>query len=303
MRSTMTAYGITALGASFWGLTGLFVQNLYAFGLSPLHVVTIRMTLSAFIMFCLIGVIRPYLLKIYIRDIPHFIGLGVVSIALFNWCYFTVMERSTLSIAVVLLYTSPIFVAVISRFVFREPITKNKTAATILTLIGCSLVAGLLPNGEMNITFSILFIGVAAGFFCALYSIIGKFVSQKYHSVTITAYSMLCGAVFLFPISGITHHLEPFKTEPMAWVNALLSVFVSTISAYILYTAGLKYIESSHAAILSTMELVVAVAVGVVVFGDMLSIWQNIGITLVFSAILLAVFSRKQKFVKRQKQM
>ncbi|SDI19182.1 Threonine/homoserine efflux transporter RhtA [Alteribacillus bidgolensis] len=295
----MTAYGITVAGASFWGLTGLFVQNLYIFGLSPIQVVTVRMVLSTIIMFTLVGIIRPYLLKIFIRDIPHFVGLGVVSIALFNWCYFTVMEQSSLSIAVVLLYTSPVFVALISRFIFKEPLTLNKISAIILTLAGCSLVAGLLPGGAMNITLTVLMIGVASGFFCALYSVIGKFVSRKYHSVTITAYSMFCGSIFLLPISDLEKNIEPF-THPMAWVYAVGSVIISTILAYVLYTAGLKYIESSHAAILSTVEPIVAIMVGITVFNDVLTIWQSLGIMLVFSSILLAVFSRKKKFIAKK---
>ncbi|RSL34996.1 EamA family transporter [Salibacterium salarium] len=294
MRST-AAYGITIIGASFWGLTGLFVQSLYNFGFSPLEVVTIRMTLSTILMFGIIGMIRPYLLNIHLRDIPYFIGLGVISIALFNWCYFTVMEQSSLSVAVVLLYTSPVFVAIISRFVFQESLTVNKVAAIILTLAGCSLVAGFFPLGAMNLTVSVLLFGLASGFFCALYSIIGKFVSKKYHSVTITAYSMLCGGLFLLPISGIEKNLKPFA-EPMVWVYSIGSVVISTILAYILYTAGLKYIESSHAAILATIEPIVGIMIGVWVFHDQLTNWQVVGIIFVFSSILLSVFSRKKKF-------
>ncbi|MGY4691277.1 DMT family transporter [Salibacterium sp. K-3] len=289
------AYGITILGASFWGVTGLFVQNLYTFGFSPLEVVTIRMTLSMVIMFVLIGVIRPYLLKIHLRDIPYFIGLGVVSIALFNWCYFTVMEQASLSVAVVLLYTSPVFVALMSRFVFHEPITANKVGAVLLTTAGCSLVAGFFPLGSMNITYAVVLFGLASGFFCALYSIIGKFVSRKYHSITITAYSMMSGGLFLLPVSGIEQNLAPF-TEPMVWVYAVGSVLISTILAYVLYTAGLKYIESSHAAILATIEPIVGIIVGILVFGDQLSGWQSAGILLVFSSILLSVFSTGRKF-------
>ncbi|RSL29391.1 EamA family transporter [Salibacterium salarium] len=294
MRPT-AAYGITIFGASFWGLTGLFVQSLYEFGFSPLEVVTIRMSLSMVIMFGIIGIIRPYLLKIYVRDIPYFIGLGVVSIALFNWCYFNVMEQSSLSVAVVLLYTSPVFVAIISRFVFKESLTGNKIGAIILTLAGCSLVAGFFPLGSMNLTISVLIFGLASGFFCALYSVIGKFVSRKYHSITITAYSMLCGGLFLLPVSGIEQNLEPFG-EPVVWVYAVGSVVISTILAYVLYTAGLKYIESSHAAILATIEPIVGIMVGVTVFNDQLTNWQIVGIILVFSSILLSVFSRKKKF-------
>lgn len=294
MRQT-AAYGFTVGGASFWGLTGFFVQHLYEFGLSPIEVVTVRMALSSVFMFGLVGAIRPSLLKIHSRDIPYFVGLGIVSIAFFNWCYFTVMDEANLSIAVVLLYTSPVFVALLSRVFFKEQLTANKMAAIILTLLGCSFVAGLFPSDSMNVSSGILAIGIASGFFCALYSIIGKFVSRKYSSVTVTAYAMLSGGMFLLPVSGIEHNLQPF-TEPVMWGYAIGSVVISTILAYIMYTIGLRYIESSHAAILSTVEPIVGITVGVVVFHDVLTRWQVIGMFFVFASILLSMFSRKRKF-------
>lgn len=289
------AYAMTIAGASFWGMTGLFVQKLYTFGFTPLEVVTVRMALSAFLLFAVLLAVRSYQLHIYLRDIPHFIGLGVVSIALFNWCYFTVMEQSSLSIAVVLLYTSPVFVALMSRFIFKEPLTKNKLIAICFTLAGCALVAGLLPGGAPAVEPSILLLGLASGFFCGIYSVIGKFVSRKYSSITITAYSMLCGSIVLLPISGLYSRLHLFQ-EWEVWVWALGSVLVSTILAYILYTAGLKYIEAGKAAILSTVEPIVAILVGVLVFRDVLTAWQLLGIVLVLSSVLLAIFSKRKKF-------
>ncbi len=297
----LTAYGMTLAGASFWGVTGLFVQQLYTFGFTPVEVVTIRMTLSAVIMFMFVGALKPYLLKIHGRDLIHFIGLGVVSIAFFNWCYFTVMEQSSLSVAVILLYTSPVFVALLSRIFFKEALTPNKIMAIFSTLLGCALVAGLLPGGSMTITAQVLMFGLASGFFCALYSVIGKFVSRKYNSITITSYSMLCGSVFLLPVSGIERNLEPF-TEPAVWLYAVGSVLISTILAYVLYTAGLKYIEASHAAILSTVEPIVAILVGVTIFSDYLSVWQIAGIFFIFSSVLLSIFSRKRKFTPTQEK-
>lgn len=294
------AYAMTIAGASFWGMTGLFVQKLYTFGFTPLEVVTVRMTLSAFLLFAVLLAIRSYQLHIYFRDIPHFIGLGVVSIALFNWCYFTVMDEASLSIAVVLLYTSPVFVALMSRFIFKEPLTKNKLIAISLTLAGCAFVAGLLPGGAAAVEPGILILGLASGFFCGIYSVIGKFVSRKYSSITITAYSMLCGSLVLLPMSGLHTRLYLFQ-EWEVWIWALGSVLVSTILAYILYTAGLKHIEAGKAAILSTVEPIVAILVGVLIFRDVLTGWQLLGIILVLSSVLLAIFSKRRKFSRTSK--
>lgn len=293
-----TAYLFAVAGASFWGFTGLFVQNMYRYNIEPDQVVALRMAGSALILFLAVGLIRPYLLKVRWYDLPHFIGLGVGSIALFNWCYFTVMNEASLSIAVVLLYTSPVFVALISRFVFKEKITMNKLAAILLTIAGCTLVAGLFPGGAGGMSLSILMIGLLSGLCCGLYSILGKFVTPKYHSITITAYTMLTGGVVMVPFSGLLANEEAIQ-EPMMWMYGLGGILLSTIAAYILFTIGLKYIESGKAAILSTVEPMVAIVIGVFAFGDRLSSWQGLGIVLIFSAVVLSIYSRQGKFRKK----
>lgn len=294
-----TAYLFAVAGASFWGFTGLFVQNMYRYNIEPDQVVALRMAGSALILFLAVALVRPYLLKIRWYDLPHFIGLGVGSIALFNWCYFTVMNEASLSIAVVLLYTSPVFVALISRFVFKEKITMNKLAAILLTIAGCALVAGLLPGGAGGMSLSILMIGLLSGLCCGLYSILGKFVTPKYHSITITAYTMLTGGVVMIPFSGLLANEEAIQ-EPMMWMYGLGGILLSTIAAYILFTIGLKYIESGKAAILSTVEPMVAIVIGVFAFGDRLSSWQGLGIVLIFSAVVLSIYSRPGKFRKKR---
>jgi drug/metabolite transporter (DMT)-like permease len=294
-----TAYLFAVAGASFWGFTGLFVQNMYRYNIEPDQVVALRMAGSALILFLAVALVRPYLLKVRWYDLPHFIGLGVGSIALFNWCYFTVMNEASLSIAVVLLYTSPVFVALISRFVFKEKITANKLAAILLTIAGCALVAGLLPGGAGGMSLSILMIGLLSGLCCGLYSILGKFVTPKYHSITITAYTMLAGGVVMVPFSGLLANEEAIR-EPMMWMYGLGGILLSTIAAYILFTIGLKYIESGKAAILSTVEPMVAIVIGVFAFGDRLSSWQGLGIFLIFSAVVLSIYSRPGKFRRKR---
>lgn len=70
---------------------------------------------GATVMVLFLALTRRDLLKIKLRHIWYFIGTGIISLALFNLCYFTVIELSQASIAVVLLYTSPIFVTLLFR--------------------------------------------------------------------------------------------------------------------------------------------------------------------------------------------
>ncbi|MBB6452331.1 drug/metabolite transporter (DMT)-like permease [Salirhabdus euzebyi] len=295
-----TAYFLTILGASFWGLTGLFVEALYRYGFTPWEVVTLRLTTATLLLFLFLIFFSPKHLKIKGKHIPHFFGLGVLSIVLFNWCYFKVMEQTSIPVAVVLLYTSPIFVTILSRITFQETITKKKVVALVLTIVGCSFVIGLIPFGGTNIPFVSIILGLLSAFFCAIYSIIGKFVTVYYHFLTITIYTLLAGTIFIFPTSQIWK-----KTDLIFTFDVLLNIggvaVISTIFAYTLYTFGLAYIESSKASILASMEPIVAVLIGVFVFGDRLTSIQLLGIFLVIFSAFITVFHRKRKIKRKLK--
>ncbi|WP_018922857.1 EamA family transporter [Salsuginibacillus kocurii] len=290
--SVRLAYLLVLLGAALWGITGLFVQNLYTYGFTPWQVVGIRLSFSAVLITGLLAVWRPQLLRVRIADLPYFIGTGIVSIAFFNYFFFTVMDVANVSLAVVLLYTGPIFVAVLARFTFGEPFTMPKAFALIVMLAGCGFTVGLLPVGADSIEVLTVLFGIASGFFYALYSIFGKLVSGRYHSLTVTAYSMLFGALFLLPTSALWNQSSAFL-EPGVWVNGIGLALFATALAYVLYTAGLRYVESSRAAILSIIEPVVAIAIGVLVFNDILTGWQVSGILLIFAAIVLTIYGER----------
>ena len=56
-----------------------------------------------------------------------------------------------LTVAAILLYTSPAFVIIMSAIIWREKITKNKLCALVLTFTGSVLVSGYTA-GDLNIT-------------------------------------------------------------------------------------------------------------------------------------------------------
>ncbi|GAA0453516.1 DMT family transporter [Alkalibacillus silvisoli] len=295
------AYGMVILGAGFWGLTGLFVQNLYDFGFTPWQVVTLRLTFSSLILLLMLALLARNYLKIRLIDLPYFIALGVLSIAFFNWFYFQVMEFASISVAVVFVYTSPIFAAIIARILFKEALTLPKIIAIILTIIGSAFAIEFLPIGEFSLTIQTIIYGLLAGFFCSTYSLIGKNVSHWYHPFTITFYAMLSGTIFLIPTSGIWEHHQAFANGEV-WINIAGIVIISTVVAYLLYTNGLSYIESSKATILASVEIVIAVLVGVLVFSEVLTGWQLFGFVLLFASIFLTVYSFKGRFkVKKVK--
>ncbi|WP_377890600.1 DMT family transporter [Alkalihalobacillus sp. R86527] len=289
-----TAPLLIAIGASLWGIIGVFVTYLYEMGFTPIQVVAIRVLTAAIFMSTYLLFKNRHLFKIKPRDSRYFIGTGIISIVLFNWCLFSSMEESSISIAFILLYTAPAFVTILSRILFKESLTFRKVTALLITLVGCSLVIGIFSNSAESLSLYGLIIGLGSGFFYALYSIFGKAALSKYDSLTVTVYTFLFASVAIVPFSGLGSMVATF-TNLKVWGLVIGLGFLSTMLPFIFYTKGLHHVESSRASIIATIEPVVASFIGFFIFNETLSLWQYIGMILVISSVIIVQESKKRK--------
>lgn len=285
------AYISIIAGATLWGVIGIFVQALYSFGFSPVQVVAIRNICAGSILLAYTLLANRPALKIKAADSKYFFGTGILSIVFFNLCYFTTIKEVSVSVAAVLLYTSPVFVTIISAFVFKERLTGLKASAVVMTIAGCALVAGFLPSMQGSISRYGLITGLASGLGYALYSIFGKMAGFKYSSLTITTYTFVIAGAFMIP-AGRLWEVTPLFANPAVWLYGAGLGVIPTILAYLLYTTGLARIEPSRASITGAIEPIVAMIVGVAIFGDLLSWWQMAGVTLIISAVFLVQKSK-----------
>lgn len=286
------AYLYVFFGAALWGIIGLFIDELSQAGFSSLQIVTLRVV-SASVMLVLFVVIKDaQLLKIDLRDTMSFIGTGIFSIVFFNWAYFTAIQEVSLSVAVILLYTGPAFVVILSRIFFGEPMTSRKIGALVLTLLGCVLVIKVFPISAERLSWYGILVGLGSGFGYALYSIFGKHALKKYHPLTLITYTFIFASIVLLPTSGLTIEAGQLCSFHV-WMQILGLGFFPTALAYFLYTLGLSQIESGRASIAATVEPLVATLLGVWFFGDVLNSFQIVGMLLILSAVVLVQFKRR----------
>lgn len=279
-------YWLVAAGAALWGTIGIFVTALQELGFTSLQIAALRTAAAGLIMLCCCLWTAPRCLRIQWGHLPFFLGTGILSIAFFNWCYFQAIQETSLSVAAVLLYTGPAFVVVLSRLFLKEPLTRLKLVSLAATLLGCSLVVGWLPALNQNISWTGLLIGLGSGLGYGLYSIIGKPASSHYSSLTITTYTFIIAAVFLVPLAHFGD-VQPLLVERTAWLYLLGLAVFPTVIAYQLYTTGLSKMESGRASITATIEPVIAVLIGTLLLGDILSPWQIGGMVLILAGVIL----------------
>ncbi|WP_409301300.1 DMT family transporter [Peribacillus sp. SCS-155] len=271
------------LAAFLWGIIGLFVNSLSSAGFSSLEIVALRTLFSCAFLLILSIFRQNTVLKVSYKDLPLFFGTGIVSIVFFNWCYFTAMNLLSVSTAVILLYTSPVFVMLFSALFFKEKVTARKCILLACTVAGIILIAGLKGNPFSTGSGLGYIIGIGSGIGYALYSIFGKLALRKYGSYTITFYTFTTAAIFLLPLTKLWG-----KAEAVIQIKNLIAIVglsaISTVFAYLLYTWGLGQLEGSKAAVLSTVEPVTAMLLGICIFGETLSITQLLGAIIILAA-------------------
>lgn len=283
-----------SMAAALWGIIAIFVKELTEIGFTPMEIVAIRVTIAFFVLFIFGLSICREQLTVKLKDFPIFIGTGIVSIVFFNWCYFTAINQMNLSLAVILLYTSPAIVVLLSWLLFKEILTKQKVMAVIGTIVGCILITGIGSNQAGDLSLIGLLTGLGSGLGYALYSIFGKIALKKYQPFTITVYTFLFAAVFLFPLSALWE-----KKALLLQANTLFWAFglgiIPTVFAYYLYTKGLENIEGSKAAIIATIEPIVATVLGIFLYHEGMGILQIIGTALIFSSVIIVNINKKRK--------
>lgn len=284
---------LVILAGCCWGTMGIFVRHLNGLGLKSMQIVEARSVLTTITMFTFLAIFRRDLLNVKAKDLWCFAGGGVVSIILFNFCYFQTIQLASLSTAAILLYTSPIFVLLLSVPLFGEKLTKKKLLCLVMAFVGCALASGVAAGG-MALSPETLLFGMGSGFGYGLYSIFSRFALQRgYHPITITAYIFLFGAIGGIPLTDFGP-IAAVAGRPENLLYLLVYTAVTTIVPYIAYTTGLRYVENGVAAVLACIEPVMATIFGIFVFSELPGLMGWAGIVLVLAALVLLNQSPKK---------
>ena len=271
-----------------WGSIGLFIRTFNRAGLYSMDMVVLRSVFTCLAMTLFLLFYDRKLLRIRLRDLWCFLGTGIVSMVFFNYCYFTLISLSSLSVAAVMLYTAPVFVMLLSAPLFGERITGRKVLALFLTVLGCIFVTGVIGDAASLSLRAILF-GLGAGLGYALYSIFSRCALQRgYHSFTISLYTFLFASLAALPLVDPGRILSVSTSSPFMFLFSIACGIVTTALPYIVYNFGLSSMENGRAAIIASIEPVVATLIGFFVFREALTLGNLAGILLVLGAITLS---------------
>ena len=180
--------------------------------------------------------------------------------------------------------TYPAFVALLSAVFLGERLTASRVGAIALALAGSGLVAQIHRADLFRVNFRGILFGFLTGLSMAAYSIFGKRALIRYASWTVVLYAFTAGGVFLALMSG-SELGRASHYPPSAWASIFALALVPSLGGYALYTLGLQDLPASRASVIATWEVVTAVVLGWLLFGEHLEAIQFVGAALVCLAI------------------
>lgn len=276
-------YLLVFLAASMWGTLGIFAKYLDGFGLTPFTMIFYRVLFALFLLGTYIK-LKGIGFAIERPRLRFYALYGFFNIFLFYTLYFYTVTISSVSFAVLLLYTAPVYSIILGRVIFGEPLTREKLTALVMVSIGVLLVNGL----RTSFSEKALIFGLLSGFTYALYGILAKFAVRKEEPEKALFYTLLFGLLFLAPFSDFS---VPAGALPYLFALALFPTFLG----YILYNHALKEIEVSRASIIATVEPVVAIVLAFILFGERMTLLQIIGAALIIMGSIVVHSEEKEK--------
>lgn len=223
------------------------------------------------------------------KKLPVLLASGVA--IGFNWILLFEAYRFTgIPVATVCYYTAPIIVVIASTFVFNEKLESKQIICVIVALVGVALVSGVFQSDSSKITGVLC--GLAAAVLYASVMIMNKIMGEV-ESYERTVIQLASAGLIVLPYAFFT--MGNITLIPKSAILLVVVGVVHTGLAYLLYFGAMKKLKSQTTAILSYIDPASAIILSSLVFTQLPTTYELIGVALILSAAVLSEIKIKEK--------
>lgn len=293
---------MVVLAGVLWGTSGIFVKFLTPYGFSPLQLTLCRALVSTLVIAVVLLIKDRALFRVSPKN---FVFMALTGISFFGAaaCYYSAMQMTSVSTAVVLMYSFPVFVVLLSVLFMGERFDKIKAIAVACVVVGCALVSGVASGFDLSSLPGIL-LALSASLCLVPYTLLTRVCAERGCSpLTTTFYTCL---FFLLPAVLFSRPWEmPALIAQAPWPILPLGIglgICTFILPYFLYAFGMKSIPAGTASALSISEPLAATLFSVLFFSEPMDIPMAIGVVLILLAVFLLSREETQKINKEKTQ-
>lgn len=269
MPDEQKGYTQLILYSFFSGIVGVFVRLIPNLDVNT--IIFFRALIASVFIFLIIS------LKQNLKELALIHPFRTLAVGIFQGLsillYFQSIINTSISNAVFLLYTAPIFSVLLAKIFLKEHIEKRTYLGIFLTLVGIIFILNpqTFSFAAQNIWGNIMALG--SGFFYAAMALTAKPILQKKsgYYVAFWQYAII-SLMFLLSFNG-----SKIAAVSAAWWQLLVIGIVCTGIAFILFMEGVKKIKAQKVFIITSLEPLVGSIAAIVFLKEVPSLFTMMG--------------------------
>lgn len=215
------------------------------------------------------------------------IVLGVLGLAASNFFYYYAIEKSSVSTAIIVQYTAPVWVLLFMVSRRLERATALRVLAVAAAVVGSALAIGIGQH-NINLQWIGIITSLLAAFAFSFYNIYGRtlLVDQKIDRWKVIAWAFVGAALFWIVIN------PPWKIAAAhysgaQWIFLVVFAFLSMLIPFSFYFSGLTHLDSTRAVVTSCLEPVFTILIAFAFLGESFRVLQAVGMAIVLLATII----------------
>lgn len=225
-----------------------------------------------------------------------FLFCGLTGTGLYNLLVYTAGQTTSATNMSLLATTSPIFVILIMRVVFKEKITSKKVLGILLAIVGAAI---LITKGDIQSLLNMDFttgdiVIIIATFLWSVYTILNKYKDSKISTISFTFCGFVVGMTVVAPffIADVIMNGFPQIEKVGAMCFLYLAIGPSIIS-FMLWNKAVLMLGATNASVVYNTIPIFSCILAFLILGEPIHAVQVISMIVIFLGVGIAQDSLK----------
>ena len=286
MNEKQKAYVYLIITTAAWG--SLYVAGKYLIQHIPAFTLL-------FLRYCIAALVLYFLYRksahkrVERSDLKYLLAIGFFGYFGGIGLQLAAMKYCDASLASLINSTNPIVIIILAIPILKEKATLHKLIAIGVTILGAGIIIGHVKGGSVNVGILLSVLSVIAWSFS---TVLVRFVSFKYDTLTITLYGMTVAIVCAFPVSAVQ-----IAKDGTTWsdvtpgvIAAVLyvGIFCTSIALF-LWNKALSMVDAATCSLFYPIQPLVSTLLGALLLGEVITARFLFGGLLIAAGILYAV--------------
>ncbi|MBU3217096.1 DMT family transporter [Clostridium estertheticum] len=272
------------LSASAFGIMPILAKLSYKGGANAYSTLFLRFLFAAIMLFYYLKT-KGISMKLTKKQSILILIIGVFGFTLTTSSLYMSYNYIGIGMASMIFYIYPSIVTILAYVFYKEKIYSRKIISLIISLMGIYI---LIDKASVSFNIKGIILALIAAVLYSLY-VLGASNKEfkNINSYVLTFYISCASATVMFIAAMSTNNFS-IHISFYALVAILLIAFISTVVALMAFLEGVRLIGPSKASILSTIEPIVSLILGIIILGEPISSRIIIGsIMIVLSVVIL----------------